>query len=53
MFILDCDIASTFAKIDRVGLLNKTFSSNVHITNSVHIELMRAKEMGFGKRLLL
>jgi predicted nucleic acid-binding protein len=48
MFILDCDIASTFAKIDRVGLLNKTFSSDVHITNSVHIELMRAKDMGFS-----
>ena len=48
MFILDCDIASTFAKIDKIDLLKKTFSFDVYISNSVYIELMRAKEMGFS-----
>jgi len=48
MFILDCDIASTFAKIDRIDLLKGIFSSDVYIPNSVYIELMRAKEMGFS-----
>ena len=48
MFILDCDIASIFAKIGRIDLLKETFPSGVYITNSVYIELMRAKEMGFS-----
>ncbi|HJH30083.1 MAG TPA: hypothetical protein C5S51_10425 [Methanosarcinaceae archaeon] len=48
MFILDCDIASTFAKINKIDLLKATLPSDVCISNSVYIELMRAKEMGFS-----
>lgn len=52
MFLLDCDIASTFAKIGKIDLLKEIFSSalssNIYISNSVYIELMRAKDMGFS-----
>lgn len=48
MFLLDCDIASTFAKIGKIDLLKEIFSSDVYISNSVYIELMRAKDMGFS-----
>lgn len=47
--ILDCDIASTFAKIDRIALLKKTFpKSDICITNSVYTELLRARRIGFS-----
>src|SRR3972149_5522447 len=47
--ILDCDTASTFAKIDRIALLKKTFpGSDICITNSVYTELLRAKRIGFS-----
>jgi len=49
LIILDCDIASTFAKIDRVDLLKKTFiKSDFCITSSVYIELLHAKRIGFS-----
>ena len=44
IIILDCDIASCLAKVDRVDLLKKAFlDSDIYITNSVYIELLRAK----------
>ena len=47
--ILDCDIASCLAKVDRVDLLKRAFpDSNICITNSVYIELLRAKQAGFS-----
>ena len=47
--ILDCDTASTFAKIDRIDLLKKIFpKSDICITNSVYTELLHAKRIGFS-----
>jgi predicted nucleic acid-binding protein len=47
--ILDCDIASCLAKIDRVGLLGAAFPDfEMYITESVSIELLRASQAGFS-----
>ncbi len=47
--ILDCDIASCLAKVDKVDLLKRAFlDSDIYITNSVYIELLRAKQAGFS-----
>ncbi len=47
--ILDCDIASSLAKVDRLDLLERAFpDSNIFITESVYIELSRAKQAGFS-----
>jgi len=47
--ILDCDIASTFAKINRMALLKKIFpDSDICITNSVYTEIIRAMRLGFS-----
>ncbi len=47
--ILDCDIASCIAKVDKVDLLKRVFlDSDIYITNSVYIELLRAKQAGFS-----
>jgi predicted nucleic acid-binding protein len=47
--ILDCDIASCLAKVERVDLLKRAFpDSNICITKSVYIELLRAKQAGFS-----
>ena len=49
MIILDCDIASCLAKIDRIDLLWAAFpDSEVCITESVSIELLRASQAGFS-----
>lgn len=49
LIILDCDIASTFAKIDRIDLLRKIFPKyDICITNLVYAELLRAKNIGFS-----
>ena len=49
MLILDCDIASTLAKVDKIDLLSKVFShSKIYITISVYTELIRAKRAGFS-----
>lgn len=49
LILLDCDIASTFAKIDRIDLLKKTFpKSDICITNLVYAELLRVKNAGFS-----
>lgn len=49
MLIFDCDIVSTFAKVDKIELLEKAFPhSKLYITNSVYTELMRARRMGFS-----
>lgn len=49
LVILDCDIASTFAKVDRIALLKKVFpKSDIYITNFVYTELLRAKRIGFS-----
>jgi len=47
MLILDCDIASTLAKVDKIDLLSKVFShTKICITISVYTELIRAKRAG-------
>ncbi len=49
MVILDCDIVSTLAKVDRICLLKKVFpEADIRITNSVYMELIRAKNAGFS-----
>jgi predicted nucleic acid-binding protein len=49
MIIVDCDVASTLAKIDRIDLFKKTFPGiGIYITNSVHIELTRSKDEGLS-----
>lgn len=49
MVVLDCDIASTLAKVNGLALLKKAFqSSEIYITNAVYIELLRAKQAGFS-----
>lgn len=49
MILVDCDIASTLAKIDRVNLLRKTFpDADIYITNSVYIELTKSKDEGLS-----
>lgn len=47
MVLVDCDVASTLAKIDRIDLFRKTFpNADIYITNSVYIELTRSKDEG-------
>jgi len=47
--ILDCDIASCMAKIDRMDLLGAAFPNfEIFITESVSIELLRASQAGFS-----
>jgi predicted nucleic acid-binding protein len=49
MVVLDCDIISTLAKVDSIRLLKKAFpDADIRITNSVYIELLRAKKAGFS-----
>lgn len=48
IILLDCDIASCLAKVDRMDLLKRAFpDSEIYITESVYIELWRAKQAGF------
>jgi len=44
--ILDCDILSTFAKIDRIKLLERLFSE-LQMPNAVYTEIVEAKTLGF------
>ncbi len=47
--ILDCDIASCLAKINRIDLLGAAFPDcEAYITESVSIELLRASQAGFS-----
>ena len=47
--ILDCDIASCLAKINRIDLLGIAFPDfDLYITESVSIELLRASQAGFS-----
>ena len=49
MVILDCDIASCLAKINRMDLLGAAFPDfEVYITESVSIELLKASQAGFS-----
>lgn len=49
MIIIDCDVASMLAKVDRIDILIKAFpDANFCITNSVYAELMRAKHAGYS-----
>mgnify|MGYP001418873387 FL=1 len=49
MIIIDCDVASMLAKVDRIDILSKAFpDANFCITNSVYAELMRAKRAGYS-----
>ena len=49
MILVDCDVASTFAKIDRIDLLRKTFpGADIYITNSVYIELTKSRDEGLS-----
>jgi len=46
--ILDCDLISSFAKINRIDLLEKLFpDAQLVITASVYNELLKTKEYGF------
>lgn len=46
--ISDCDLISTIAKVNKIGLLEEIFpSSRMVITTSVYNELLKAKEYGF------
>jgi predicted nucleic acid-binding protein len=46
--ILDCDIASTLAKIDKMNLLQEIFTDKrIAIPNAVYVELVEAEKMGF------
>lgn len=46
--ILDCDIVSTIAKIDRIDLLSDLFEkSRLFIPDAVYVELLEAEKMGF------
>ncbi len=46
--VLDCDIVSTLAKIDRINLLFDLFKdSRVLIPNLVYVELLEAERIGF------
>ncbi len=46
--VLDCDIASTIAKIDRIRLLVQIFAgSRILIPNAVYVELLEAERIGF------
>lgn len=48
-FVLDCDIASTLAKIDRMELLEQLFpDSSLFITGAVRSELLRSERAGFS-----
>jgi predicted nucleic acid-binding protein len=49
MILVDCDVASTLAKIDRIDLLRKAFpGADIFITNSVYVELTRSKDEGLS-----
>jgi len=44
MILVDCDVASTFAKIDRIDLLRKTFpGADIYITNSAILSSQNPK----------
>ena len=46
--VLDCDVTSTFAKVNRIDLLEKLFSdAKLVITASVYNELLKVKQYGF------
>ncbi len=45
--VLDTDIVSCFAKIDRLDFLRALFSSRILLPNRVYEELLRAKELGY------
>jgi len=46
--VLDCDLTSTFAKVNRIDLLEKLFSDDqLVITASVYNELLEVKQYGF------
>ncbi len=47
--VLDCDIVSTLAKIDKIGLLMEIFKGKrIVIPNAVYVELLGAEKMGFN-----
>ena len=49
MIIIDCDSASILAKINRIDILSKAFpGAKFYITNSVYVELTRAKRAGYS-----
>lgn len=46
--VLDCDIVSTLAKIDKINLLEEIFGGKrIVIPNAVYVELLEARKMGF------
>jgi predicted nucleic acid-binding protein len=46
--VLDCDLTSTFAKVNRIDLLEKLFSDDqLVIMASVYNELLEVKQYGF------
>lgn len=46
--VLDCDIVSTLAKIDRISILVEIFEDKrIVIPNAVYVELLEAERIGF------
>ncbi len=46
--VLDCDLISSFAKVNRIDLLEKLFlDTQLMITASVYNELLKVKQYGF------
>ncbi len=47
MVILDADIASTLAKVDKIDLIEKLFSPQIFIAEAVYKELLAVKQTGY------
>lgn len=47
MVILDADIASTLAKVDRINLIEKLFGPQIFISEAVYKELLVIKQEGY------
>ena len=46
--VLDCDLISSFAKVNRIDILGKLFAGGqLVITASVYNELLKVKQYGF------
>lgn len=47
MVILDADIASTLAKVDKINLIEKLFGPQIFISEAVYKELLVIKQEGY------
>ncbi len=48
LVILDADIASTLAKVDKIDLIEKLFSPQIFISEAVYKELLAIKQAGYN-----